>query len=119
MQSVERTTRGRSRQHAPATASAASAVGSIVAAQGPSDLGSYQFQVVAGNIADAVMSIGGLIFDRAMAGWDVSVVVAAHCDRDIDDRPIRILGGESPNGWQNPDMPGRCPARTCSRSRRT
>jgi hypothetical protein len=48
--------------------------------------------VFAADIADAVVSIGGLIFDRAMAGWDVSVVVAADSDRDIDDRPIRILG---------------------------
>jgi hypothetical protein len=57
------------------------------------DFGRYQFQVVAANIVDAVMSIGGLIFDRAMAGWDVSVVVDGGTDRVIDDRPIRILGG--------------------------
>ncbi len=57
------------------------------------DFGRYQFQVVAANIADAVMSIGGLIFDRAMAGWDVSVIVDQDSDRGIDDRPIRILGG--------------------------
>ena len=55
--------------------------------------GRYRFQVVAANIADAVMSIGGLIFDRAKAGWDVSVVVDGGSDRVIDDRPIRILGG--------------------------
>lgn len=54
------------------------------------DLDRYQFRVVAASVADAVTSIGGLIFDRAMAGWDVSVVV----DGDsVDDRPIRILGG--------------------------
>jgi hypothetical protein len=57
------------------------------------DFGRYQFQVVAANITDAVMSIGGLIFDRAMAGWEVSVVVDGGTDRVIDDRPIRILGG--------------------------
>ncbi|MFZ0715365.1 hypothetical protein [Mycobacterium sp.] len=57
------------------------------------DFGRYRFQVVAADIADAVMSIGGLIFDRAMAGWDVSVVVDGGSDRLIDDRPIRILGG--------------------------
>ena len=57
------------------------------------DFGRYQFQVVAANITDAVMSIGGLIFDRAMAGWDVSVVIDGGPDRVIDDRPIRILGG--------------------------
>ena len=54
------------------------------------ELGKYQFQVVAGNIADAVRSIGGLIFDRAMAGWEVSVVVDG--DTGADDRPLRILG---------------------------
>jgi hypothetical protein len=54
------------------------------------DLDRYQFQVVAANITDAVMSIGGLIFDRAMSGWDVSVGVGAD---SVDDRPIRILGG--------------------------
>jgi hypothetical protein len=57
------------------------------------DFGRYQFRVVAANITDAVMAIGGLIFDRAMAGWDVSVVVDGGSDRVSDDRPIRILGG--------------------------
>ena len=57
------------------------------------DLGRYQFQVVTGNVTDAVTAIGGLIFDRAMAGWDVSVVFDGGTDRVIDDRPIRILGG--------------------------
>ncbi|MFZ0227610.1 MAG: hypothetical protein WA488_27015 [Mycobacterium sp.] len=60
----------------------------------PEDLGRYQFQVVTANVTDAVMAIGGLIFDRAMAGWDVSVVVQGDIDRCIDDRPIRILGGK-------------------------
>jgi len=56
------------------------------------DVGRYEFQVFAADVADAVMSIGGLIFDRAMAGWEVSVVLDAGNGRDIDDRPIRILG---------------------------
>ncbi|MDT5310681.1 MAG: hypothetical protein QOE48_6405 [Mycobacterium sp.] len=60
----------------------------------PEVLRRYHFQVVAANVTDAVMSIGGLIFDRAMAGWDVSVVVDAETARGIDDRPIRILGGK-------------------------
>jgi hypothetical protein len=55
----------------------------------PDELGRYQFQVVAANIADAVLSIGGLIYDRAMAGWEVSVVVYGD---GVDDRPLRILG---------------------------
>jgi hypothetical protein len=32
----------------------------------------YWLHVVATNVADVVISIGGLIFDRAMAGWDVT-----------------------------------------------
>jgi hypothetical protein len=58
----------------------------------PDQFGIYQFRVVARNIADAVMSIGGLIFDRAMAGWDVSVVVDGEVDGSVDDRSVRILG---------------------------
>jgi hypothetical protein len=57
------------------------------------EFGTYLFQVVARNVADAVMSIGGLMFDHAMAGWDVSVVVDGEIDGAVDDRPVRILGG--------------------------
>jgi hypothetical protein len=60
--------------------------------EAPGEFGGYQFQVVAGSIADAVMAIGGLIFDRAMAGWDVSVVVDGEIGGAVDDRPVRILG---------------------------
>lgn len=49
----------------------------------------HRLQVIAPGIADAVTSAGGLIFDRAMAGWDVTVVVDGG---EADDRPIRILG---------------------------
>ena len=56
----------------------------------PDELGKYQFQVVATNIADAVRSIGGLIYDRAMAGWAVSVVVDG--GGGVDDRALRVLG---------------------------
>jgi hypothetical protein len=60
--------------------------------EAPDEFDKYQFQVVARNIADAVMSIGGLIFDRAMAGWNVSVVVHGEGDGTVDDRSVRILG---------------------------
>jgi hypothetical protein len=70
--------------HRPAHRPAASS--SRATAEGPDR---YQFHVVAANVTDVVLSIGGLIYDRAMSGWDVSVVV----DGDGgDDRPIRILG---------------------------
>jgi hypothetical protein len=65
------------------------------------ELGKYQFQVVAGNIADAVRSIGGLIFDRAMAGWEVSVVVDG--DTSPDDRPLRILGARIAKRLSDPN----------------
>lgn len=58
----------------------------------PDEFGKYQFQLVARNIADAVMSIGGFIFDRATEGWDVRVVIDGEIDGAVDDRPIRILG---------------------------
>jgi hypothetical protein len=51
----------------------------------------YRLRVVATNIADVVTSIGGLIFDRAMAGWDVTVEVERN-RAGQDDRAIRILG---------------------------
>ena len=66
--------------------------------EAPDELGKYQFQVVAANIADAVLSIGGLIYDRAMAGWEVSVMVDGDTDRVIDDRPVRILGARVTKG---------------------
>jgi len=65
------------------------------------ELGKYQFQVVAGNIADAVRSIGGLIFDRSMAGWEVSVVVDG--DTGADDRPLRILGARVAKRLSDPN----------------
>ena len=78
----------------------------------PEDSHRYQLQVFAPNIADVVVSVGGLIFDRAMAGWDVTVVVDGS-DKDgdggslegIDDRPIRILGAR----LAGPDRVGTTP----------
>jgi hypothetical protein len=48
----------------------------------------YQLHVFASKVADVVVSVGGLIFDRAMAGWDVIVVVDGEGVGN-DDRPIR------------------------------
>jgi hypothetical protein len=56
------------------------------------DCDRYRLHVVATNVADVVTSIGGLIFDRAMAGWDVTVAVDVDGSGAIDDRPLRILG---------------------------
>ncbi|WIM85779.1 hypothetical protein PT015_12510 [Candidatus Mycobacterium wuenschmannii] len=65
--------------------------------------GRYQFQVVAPSVADAVMSIGGLIFDRAMAGWDVGVVIDGDTERTVDDRPLRILGAHVAKRLSDPN----------------
>lgn len=48
----------------------------------------YRLDVVAAGVADVVRYAGGWLFDRAMAGWDVTVLVA---DRP-EARPLQILG---------------------------
>lgn len=48
----------------------------------------YRLDVVAATVADVVRFAGGWLFDRSMAGWDVTVLVADH----PDDRPLQILG---------------------------
>ncbi|WP_422746005.1 hypothetical protein ACN27E_00370 [Mycobacterium sp. WMMD1722] len=49
----------------------------------------YRFDVVSPSVADAVTFAGGWLFDRAMAGWDVTVLIPASGD---DIRPLEILG---------------------------
>jgi len=51
----------------------------------------YRLDVVAPSVTEAVMFAGGWLFDRVMAGWDVTVLVAEHSD----DRPLQILGVEA------------------------
>lgn len=48
----------------------------------------YELNVVADDVADVVSGIGGWLFDRAMAGWRVSVAA----DEVADERALRILG---------------------------
>ena len=48
----------------------------------------YRLDVIATSVVDVVRFAGGWLFDRAMAGWDVTVLVADH----PDDRPLQILG---------------------------
>jgi hypothetical protein len=48
----------------------------------------YRLDVVACSAADVVGSIGGWLFDRARAGWDVNVLLPQRCDS----RPLHILG---------------------------
>ena len=51
----------------------------------------YRLDVVAADIADVVAYAGGWLCDRVMAGWDVTVLVAA--DQDV--RPVQILGAHT------------------------
>lgn len=48
----------------------------------------YRLDVVAFDVADVVLSAGGWLFDRAMAGWEVSVLLSEPSNA----LPLRILG---------------------------
>lgn len=50
-----------------------------------------QLLVVAPTTVDVVRFAGGWLFDRAMAGWDVTVLTAD----ETDSRPLKILGARS------------------------
>jgi hypothetical protein len=51
----------------------------------------YRLDVVASSGVDVVRFAGGWLFDRAMAGWDVTVLLTDLAD-DPDARPLQILG---------------------------
>ncbi|MBF6171041.1 hypothetical protein [Nocardia blacklockiae] len=53
---------------------------------------------MAADVADAVASTGGWLFDRAIAGWQVTVLVATP-----DARALRILGAEIRGLYDIPD----------------
>ena len=48
----------------------------------------YRLDVVAGSAVDVVQAAGGWLYDRAMAGWEVTVLLPQDCDI----RPLKILG---------------------------
>jgi hypothetical protein len=51
----------------------------------------YRLDVVAADVVDVVRCAGGWLFDRAMAGWDVTVLLTDLVDHP-DARPLQILG---------------------------
>jgi hypothetical protein len=51
----------------------------------------YRLDVVAASVADVVRFAGGWMYDRAMAGWDVTVLIQGLAD-ESDIRPLQILG---------------------------
>jgi hypothetical protein len=50
--------------------------------------GKYHLEVTTRDVVDVVRHAGGWLYDRAMGGWDVTVLV----DADDDLTPLRILG---------------------------
>lgn len=48
----------------------------------------YELDVIGADVGDAIACAGGWLFDRVMAGWDVTVAVPHH----LDTAPLRILG---------------------------
>jgi hypothetical protein len=53
----------------------------------------YRLDVVSPTVVDAVRYAGGWVYDRVMAGWDVTVLVGS----DEDVRPLEILGADVVN----------------------
>lgn len=51
----------------------------------------YRLDVVATSVVEVLRHAGGWMFDRAMAGWDVTVLIAG----DEDDRPLQIVGAHT------------------------
>ncbi|HET6732886.1 hypothetical protein [Mycobacterium sp.] len=50
----------------------------------------YRLDVVAPTVLDAVQFAGGWVYDRVMAGWDVTALIG----EPDDVRPLEILGAE-------------------------
>ncbi|WP_454793038.1 hypothetical protein [Mycolicibacterium lutetiense] len=58
--------------------------------------------MVARDAAELVANAGGLIVDRMMSGWRVSVQLS----QEGDLRPVQILGAELVDGVAQPGLPG-------------
>ncbi len=69
-------------------------------------VGKYQLDVTASDVADLVRSVGGWLFDRSMAGWDVNVVVNGGCEP----LPLQIIGVNTEP--REPDDDATAPARS-------
>lgn len=53
----------------------------------------HEMDVITGSVLELVRCAGGWLFDRAMTGWHVTVLV----DGDPDARPLNILGAQAVN----------------------
>src|SRR5271163_1109260 len=65
-----------------------SRVSSARAARADDECLRYRLDVVAASAVDVVQSAGGWLYDRMMAGWEVTVLLPD----GFDTRPLRILG---------------------------
>ena len=63
-------------------------VSSARAARADDECLRYRLDVVASRPVDVVQSAGGWLYDRVMAGWEVTVLLPDSCDT----RSLRILG---------------------------
>jgi hypothetical protein len=54
----------------------------------------YRLDVVASSVVDVVRFAGGWLFDRSMAGWDVTVLLTDLADH-LDLRPLQIIGART------------------------
>jgi hypothetical protein len=54
----------------------------------------YRLDVVASSVVDVVRYAGGWLFDRSMAGWDVTVLLTDLADHP-DVRPLQIIGART------------------------
>ncbi len=68
--------------------SESSRVRSIRTARTDSECLRYRLDVIAASAADAAQAAGGWLYDRVMAGWEVTVLLP----QSGDSRPLRILG---------------------------
>jgi hypothetical protein len=68
--------------------SESSRVGAVRATRADGECLRYRLDVVATSAADVVQSAGGWLYDRVMAGWEVTVLLPDGCDS----RSLRILG---------------------------
>ncbi len=53
----------------------------------------YRFDIVGRSVVDVVMAAGGWLYDRATAGWDVTVLID-DASKEQDTRPLEILGAK-------------------------
>ncbi|WP_068176804.1 hypothetical protein [Mycobacterium sp. UM_CSW] len=60
----------------------------------------YRLDVVAASAADVVQSAGGWLYDRVMAGWEVTALLP----NGGDTRSLRILGVQAFDGEARPDL---------------